>query len=158
MIKHWKRLPRDVLESLSLEIQKPYGHGPEQPDLDGPAWAGWLNNMTSRGPSEVNYSVILCESVRPGFSKVVQLSPSSRSPKTVEFQLLAAAFRRNLLIYLFCDEAEKKRSLPTPQVPYVWAGEWALAWHEDWWCKRSGLEEADPNLNFHCRCRLRCML
>jgi len=75
--------------------------------------------MTSRGPCEVNYSVILCESVRPSFPKVVQLSPPSKTPKAVEFQLLSAAFRRNLFIYLFCDEAENQRNSPTPQVPKV---------------------------------------
>ena len=32
------------------DTQKPAGHGPDQPGLGGPAWAGGLDSMTSRGP------------------------------------------------------------------------------------------------------------
>ncbi|PKU45726.1 hypothetical protein llap_3960 [Limosa lapponica baueri] len=39
----WKRLPREVVESVSGDIQNPPGHVPVQPALHGPALAGRLD-------------------------------------------------------------------------------------------------------------------
>lgn len=39
-----------LLTSVLGVTQKPSGHSPEQPALGGPAWAGGLEKMTSRGP------------------------------------------------------------------------------------------------------------
>ena len=42
MTEHWNRLPREAVDSPSLEIQDPPGQGPVQPALHDPASArGW---------------------------------------------------------------------------------------------------------------------
>lgn len=46
--KYWNVLPREVMEAPFLgDLQKPSGHGPEQPALGDPAQAGGLDQMTS---------------------------------------------------------------------------------------------------------------
>jgi len=41
--EHWSRLPREVVVSLSGDIQDPPRHGPVQPALGDPASAGRLD-------------------------------------------------------------------------------------------------------------------
>jgi len=49
------------------DIQKLSGHGPGQPDVGGPAWAGKLDQMTSRGSFQYqlfcdsDFSATLCD-------------------------------------------------------------------------------------------------
>jgi len=47
--QHWHRLLSETVESPSLDIQKPSGHGPgPQPAVGGPACAEGLDQTTSR--------------------------------------------------------------------------------------------------------------
>jgi len=41
--EHWNRLPREVVESPSGDIQDPPGQGPVQPAVGDPASAGGLD-------------------------------------------------------------------------------------------------------------------
>lgn len=54
----------EVLRDCSVtklgDTQKSSGHSPGQLTLDGPARAGVLEQMTSRGPFDINHAVILC--------------------------------------------------------------------------------------------------
>ncbi len=59
--EHRHRLLREVVESSSLEIQKVFGHGPGHLALCGPARAGRLDQMTSRGLFQPQP---FCDSVR----------------------------------------------------------------------------------------------
>ena len=59
-MEHWNRLPREAVESPSLEIQDPPGQGPAQPAVGDPASAGGLDWVTHRGPFQ---PLTLCDSV-----------------------------------------------------------------------------------------------
>jgi len=52
VVKHWHRLPRDVVDAPSLETFKVRGRGSEQPDLaeDVPAYWKGLDEMIFKGP------------------------------------------------------------------------------------------------------------
>ena len=60
MIKHWSRLPREVVEPPSLELYKTtIRFGPEQPALADRAPSMRLDYRPSEVPSNLNYSMIL---------------------------------------------------------------------------------------------------
>lgn len=60
--EHWHRLPRGVMESLSLEVLKrPYGHDPGKPAVghSGSAWAGGRTRWSPEVPSHLSHAVIV---------------------------------------------------------------------------------------------------
>ena len=67
----WPRLPREVVESPSLEMFQPPGRGAVQPAVGDPASAGGLDWVTHRGPFQpLLLCVILCEQL-PGGQSVI---------------------------------------------------------------------------------------
>ena len=61
----WPRLPREVVESPSLEIFKdPPGQGPPQPAVGDPAWAGGWAGWPTEVPANPQRSVILWDPTR----------------------------------------------------------------------------------------------
>lgn len=63
MIRHWSRLPREVVVSLLRVIQSQSGLSPEQPAVEDLAlkeggWPGWFPQL----PASLRPSVILCRS------------------------------------------------------------------------------------------------
>lgn len=183
--ENWTRLPREAMEFPSWSCSKLESVWPKQ-------WAGidptlikklglqdhqtfiptstfpWFCDMDKTWK---DFVAPICPSNKPlqqlGREHMEDMASSSaprRSPKGGEFQLLAAALRKSLFIYLFCFQVKNEgitcipteEIAPAPGVPQTQNGEWALACHGDVWCKRSGLQEAHPN--FHCRRRLRRML
>lgn len=58
--KHWHRFPRELVESILWDLQKPSGHVAGQLVLEGPTWTGgWTNDLQRSVPSNLSHSAIL---------------------------------------------------------------------------------------------------